>query len=116
MRLKRTVFLAAALSLVGCLAVLQGRAAETVRTVSGHVLDSADQPLYKAVVYLKNTKTLVIRTYITEKDGSFRFSALSPNVDYEVYADHQGDRSDVKTLSAFDNRKQIVFTLKVHSR
>jgi protocatechuate 3,4-dioxygenase beta subunit len=112
----RRAFFLAALCLAGCLAAVQGRAADTVRTLSGHVLDSANQPLYKAVVYLKNTKTLVIRTYITEKDGSFRFSALSPNVDYEVYADHQGDRSDVKTLSAFDNRKKIVFTLRVHSR
>lgn len=115
MRLNRRAFLAA-ICVAVCLAVAQGRGSQAVRTLSGHVIDSANQPLYKAVVYLKNTKTLVIRTYITEKDGSYRFSALSPNVDYEVYADHQGQRSETKTLSGFDNRRQVDFTLKVRGK
>lgn|SRR5512146_60767 len=115
MRLNRGLFLAAACA-VACLVVAQGRASQAVRTLSGHVVDSANQPLYKAVVYLKNTKTLVIRTYITEKDGSYRFSALSPNVDYEVYANHQGDRSETKTLSGFDNRRQVDFTLRIRGK
>jgi hypothetical protein len=84
-----------------------------LRMVSGRVVDSQDQPLHKAVVHLKNTRTLAIKTYITEADGSYRFSALSPNVDYELYAEYQGERSGAKTLSAFDNRKQVTVTLKV---
>jgi hypothetical protein len=84
-----------------------------LRMVSGRVVDSQDQPLHKAVVHLKNTRTLAIKTYITEADGSYRFSALSPNVDYELYAEYQGERSGAKTLSAFDNRKQATVTLKV---
>lgn len=91
----------------------QGRGSD-LRTLSGRVVTAQDQPLTKAVVYLKNTRTLAIKTYITEPDGSFRFTALSPNVDYEVYAEAQGARSDTKTLSAFDNRKQATITLKVH--
>jgi Carboxypeptidase regulatory-like domain len=78
-----------------------------LRTIIGHVLNAQDQPVQKAVVHLKNTRTLAIKTYITEPDGSYRFSALSPNVDYELYAESNGQRSDTKTLSAFDNRKQI---------
>jgi len=92
----------------------QGRGND-LRTLSGRVVTAQEQPLTKAVVYLKNTRTLAIKTYITEPDGSFRFTALSPNVDYEVYAEAQGARSDTKTLSAFDNRKQATITLKVHS-
>ena len=87
----------------------------SLRSVSGQVLNGENQPLDKAVVYLKNTKTLAIRSYITGKDGAFRFSAVAPNVDYEVYADCQGGRSNVKSLSAFDDRKQVRFTLKVKS-
>lgn len=113
---KRHVLYMAALCLAGCLGVLQGRGMQAVRTLSGHVVDSTDQPLHRAVVYLKNTRTLVIRTYITEKNGSYRFHALSPNVDYEVYADYKGDRSDVKTLSAYDDRKQIVLELKIRPK
>lgn len=87
-----------------------------LRTLSGYVFNSENQPLQKAVVYLKNTKTLAIKTYITDPDGSYRFPALSPNVDYEVYADYQGLHSDTKTLSAFDSRKQANITLRIKAK
>ena len=83
------------------------------RTLMGRVFNRQDQPLEKAVVYLKNTKSLVVKTYITDPDGSYRFPALSPNVDYEVYAEHNGARSDTKTVSSFDNRKVVNITLRV---
>jgi Carboxypeptidase regulatory-like domain len=86
------------------------------RTLIGHVLDDREQPLPKAIVYLKNTKSLAIKTYISEPDGTFRFSGLSANIDYEVYAEHEGARSDVKTLSGFDSRKQVSMTLKIKGK
>jgi protocatechuate 3,4-dioxygenase beta subunit len=89
------------------------RGGQEARTLVGHVYDRQDAPVTKAIVYLKNTKTLAIKTYITDTDGSYRFPALSPNVDYEVYAEKQGARSDTKTLSGFDSRKQANITLKL---
>ncbi|MGE5324842.1 MAG: carboxypeptidase-like regulatory domain-containing protein [Actinomycetota bacterium] len=86
-----------------------------LRTVSGRVVNGQDQPLHKAVVHLKNTRTLAIKTYITEPDGGYRFTALSPNVDYELYAEYEGARSDTKTMSAFSNRKQVTINLKIKS-
>jgi Carboxypeptidase regulatory-like domain len=86
------------------------------RTLVGHVLDDREQPLQKAIVYLKNTKSLAIKTYISEPDGTFRFSGLAPNIDYEVYAEHEGNRSDTKTLSGFDSRKQVSVTLKIKGK
>jgi hypothetical protein len=83
------------------------------RTLTGHVFNRQDAPLQKAIVYLKNTKTLAIKTYITEQDGSYRFPALATNVDYEIYAEYQGGRSDTKTLSGFDSRRQANITLKI---
>ena len=83
------------------------------RILIGRVFNRQEQALEKAVVYLKNTKTLVVKTYITDADGGYRFPALSPNVDYEVYAEYNGARSDTKTLSAFDSRKQANITLHV---
>ena len=50
-----------------------------------------------------------------EKWGNYE-NGLAANVDYEVYAEHAGTRSDVKTLSGFDSRKQVTITLKVHSK
>jgi hypothetical protein len=86
------------------------------RTLTGRVLNDLNAPMQKAIVYLKNTKTLAIKTYISETDGSYRFPGLAPNVDYEVYAEHEGSRSDTKTLSGFDSRKQASITLKIHGK
>jgi carboxypeptidase family protein len=116
MRLRQGVITVAAFFVATGLLFAQGRGAQGVRTLSGHVVNSANQSLHGAVVYLKNTKTLAIKTYISEPDGSYRFSALSPNVDYEIYADYQGAHSDTKTLSAFDNRKQVEITLRIRGK
>jgi hypothetical protein len=86
------------------------------RTLTGRVFNREDAPLQKAIVYLKNTKTLAMKTYITEQDGSYRFPALANNVDYEVYAEYQGARSDTKTLSGFDSRRQANITLKIKGK
>lgn len=105
----------AMLSLAGFVPALQAQKRDTtqVRSLVGHVFNNQDQPVAKAIVYLKNTKSLAIRTYISESDGTYHFPALSPNVDYEVYAEFQGGHSDTKTLSAFDNRKQLNVTLHI---
>jgi hypothetical protein len=100
----------------GATAVFQRGAQGEPRTLVGHVVDDREQPLQKAIVYLKNTKNLAIKTYISEPDGTFRFSGLTPNIDYEVYAEHEGARSDSKTLSGFDSRKQVSVTLKIKGK
>jgi hypothetical protein len=120
--MKRSRMLSATCFVLAILAVSLSRAAEPAplnepqehtRTLTGHVFDSQNQPLSKAIVYLKNTKSLAVKTYISDPDGGYHFPALSANVDYEVYAEHNGAHSDTKTLSAFDNRKQVNITLRV---
>jgi hypothetical protein len=83
------------------------------RLLQGQVFNRNDQPVSDAIVYLKNTKTLVVKTYIAGQDGGYRFPALSPNVDYQVFAEHAGKRSGVKTLSAFDSRREARINLKI---
>lgn len=83
------------------------------RVLTGRVINREEQPVAKAIVYLKNTKTLVIKTYIADNDGTYRFPALLPGVDYEVYAEFNGVRSDTKTVSSFDSRKQFNITLRL---
>ena len=58
----------------------------TSRTLTGVVLDKGDAPVSNAVVYLKNMKSLAVKTVIAANDGTYRFPELSPNVDYEIYA------------------------------
>ena len=57
-----------------------------LRELAGTVLDHQQTPIENAMVYLKNTKTLAVKTFITGKDGRYRFPALAQNIDYEVYA------------------------------
>jgi hypothetical protein len=86
---------------------------QQTRSLQGQVMNDADAPFPSAIVYLKNTKTLAVKTFIADKEGSYRFNALSPNVDYEVYAEKDGKKSDSKTLSSFDSRKQATINLKI---
>src|SRR5258706_8648323 len=86
------------------------------RTLTGQVLDPGDSPLEKAVVYLKNKGNLQVRTYNTREDGAFHFSGLNPNIDYELWAVHEGGQSATRTLSSFDGRKQVSLNLKVEHK
>src|SRR5579872_6004510 len=63
---------------------------EQNRSVKGAVHAADDQTVTGAVVQLKNTKTLQVRSFITKEDGTYYFLGLSPDVDYELRADFQG--------------------------
>ena len=95
-------------------AVQGGKNAPRERSLVGHVFDKDNQPVSRAVVYLKNTRTKIAGTYITEQDGSYRFPWLAPNVDYELHAEFHGATSDTKTISSFDTRKQFDIVLRLH--
>jgi hypothetical protein len=92
------------------------RQEKTTRSVQGVVIDSADAPIEGAVVQLKDTKSLQIRSYITKANGQYQFHGLNPDLDYELKADHQGSSSDTRILSAFDGRKQAMMNLKVQKK
>jgi hypothetical protein len=88
----------------------------TGRLLTGKVLDHNDNPVPNAVVYLTNTRNRAVKTYIVSSDGAYRFPALAPNIDYEVYAQFQGRKSDSKTVSQFDNREQVAINLKIDNK
>src|SRR5215472_4499441 len=86
------------------------------RLLYGKVLDPSDSPLPDAVVYVTNTRTRAVKTYIVGSDGSYRFPALSTAVDYEVYAQYKGHKSDTKAVSQFDDRSQVYLDLKIDTK
>lgn len=87
-----------------------------LKTVKGQVLDSDDNPISEAVVYLKNIRTLAVKTYISDEKGNYHFSGLDPNVDYELNASYKGQSSPTRTVSSFDTRKEITLHLKIKTR
>lgn len=89
---------------------------DQTRSVEGVVNGPDDQPVNGAVVQLKNTKSLQIRSFITQNGGQYYFHELSTDVDYELKAQFNGMTSGTKTLSSFDSRKDAVMNLKLNPK
>ena len=87
-----------------------------VRSLQGQVNDPDEKPVAGAVVQLKDTRTLLVRSFITQTDGGYRFSGLRADTDYEVKAEYNGTSSDVKRLSNFDSRKIANVILKLNKK
>lgn len=88
----------------------------TGRLVLGKVLDRQDNPLPDAIVYLTNSRTRSVKTYIVGQDGTYRFPALSNSIDYEIYAQYKGRKSETKSVSQFDDRSEVYLDLKIDTR
>ena len=85
------------------------------RLLLGKVLDQQDNPVANSVVYLTNMRTHAVKTYIVGQEGTYRFPGLSM-MDYEVYAQYNGRKSDTKSVSQFDERSQVYIDLKIDMR
>jgi hypothetical protein len=83
------------------------------RSVQGVVTDASEKPVAGAVVQLKDTKSLQIRSFLTEADGSYHFAGLSTNVEYELEAKKDGVTSGKKTLTVFNTKKAATVNLKL---
>ena len=88
----------------------------SVRTLQGTVTDADDKPVNGAVVQLKDMRTLQVRSFITQDVGTYHFSGLKVENDYQVKAEFSGASSDTKTLSVFDNRRTPVMNLKLEKK
>lgn len=98
-------------------AAAQGAKKEAqLRTVSGAVMDKSENPMPGSVVFLKNVRTNAVSSRFADKDGNYRFSGLDPNVDYEVFAELDGAKSAVKTMSSLDSRKEMTLNLKIDKK
>jgi len=86
------------------------------RSVSGVVKDEKDESATGAVVQLKDTKSLVVRSFITKEDGEYHFHGLSTDVEYTLKAERNNAASPVKTLTVFDSRKAAIINLKLEPK
>ena len=114
---RQIVGLALTLLLLASLGAAQDAKHESqLRSVHGVVTDKADTPILGAVVFLKNTRTNAVRSYIADDTGNYRFSGLDPNTDFELHAEKDGAKSPTRTISSFESRKELVVNLKIDTK
>jgi len=94
----------------------QKKGSDQTRSVQGVVSGTDGKPVEGAVVQLKNSKTLQIRSFLSKEDGTYYFHGLSPDVDYELTARTTDAASGSKTLSSFDGRKDAIINLELKAR
>jgi hypothetical protein len=110
-------FIVALLALASGTAAAQDAKREAqLRTVHGIVQDKSENLVSESVVFLKNTRTNVVRSSYTDTTGKYRFSGLDPNADYEIHAEKEGSKSSTHTVSSFDGRKDITLNLKIEKK
>jgi hypothetical protein len=83
------------------------------RTVSGTVLNDASQPVPGATVFLQDEKTKTIRSFTSVANGHFYFAQVDKAKDFDLWAEKDGKKSAVKTVSSWDARTGFVSDLKL---
>jgi len=116
-RLRRVIHSAfpglAVLAVLAVFAPLAGAQNFGFRALTGKVLGAQNAPVNGAIVYIENSRNNDIKSYISEKDGTYHFADLSSDTDYTVWASFKGKKSSTKTLSSFDTRKQVYLDLHI---
>lgn len=88
----------------------------TTRSIQGTVLDGKGAPVPGAIVLLKDTKTLQVRSYIAQPDGKYHFFGLSSDINYQLRAEANGMTSPEKMVSVFDSHKIVTLNLKLKKK
>lgn len=88
----------------------------TTKTLQGKVFGSGDIPLSGAIVYLEDSKTNDIRSFISTSDGSYRFGQLSTDTDYQVWAQFKNAKSATRPVSSYDSRTEVFIDLHIKTK
>ena len=84
-----------------------------MRVVSGLVVDANSVPVAGVTVFLKDLKSKNIRSFTSDAKGNYRFTQVNMAQDHELWAEKDGKKSPVKTVSSWDTRKEFVQELKL---
>ncbi len=83
------------------------------RVVSGFVSDGDAHPVDGATVFLKDLKSKNIRSYTSVNHGRFRFASVNIAEEHELWAEKDGKKSAVKSITPWDTSKEIDAELKL---
>ena len=83
------------------------------RSVAGAVVDADSRPVAGATVFLKNQKTKAIRSFTSTQNGRFHFAQVNMSLDFDLWAEKDGKKTAIKTVSSWDARKEFETELKL---
>jgi len=86
------------------------------RSVQGLVTGADEKPIPGAVVQLKDMRSLQVRSFITQDDGSYHFYGLKGDIEYQLTAKSGDAGAGPKTLSIFDSRKEAILNFKLEKK
>lgn len=81
------------------------------KSVSGMVLDRAENGIAGAVVELTDVQSGKTLAIYSGTGGKYHFGGLSPDHDYKIQAKYKGASSEVRQVSSFDPRMRVVINL-----
>lgn len=85
---------------------------DPTRSVKGQVTDEHEEGI-RAIVQLKHTRTLDVKSFHTNDVGEYYFHGLDLNVDYELKALAEGRQSKTRTVSSFDSRTELIYNFRL---
>jgi len=83
------------------------------RVVMGAVVDANSASVVGATVFLKDLKTKSIRSFTTTDKGRFRFAQVKMSNEYDLWAEKDGKKTAVKTVSSWDTRPNFEVELRM---
>ena len=84
-----------------------------LRTIEGTVCSKEGTPIQGAVVYLQDSKSLTVKSYLSDAEGHFHFRQLSMSADFDLWAELNGERSKTKNISQFNSKTDLSYELKL---
>jgi hypothetical protein len=79
-------------------------------------MDAMKNPAPRSIVQLKDMKTLSIRSFVAQNDGTFHFAGLKMDTDYELKATLGEFSSETKRVSSFESRKVVTVNLQLQEK
>jgi len=85
----------------------------TSKTVVGQVFDASDNPIVGAAVEMTDLTTGKTSANYTGPEGHYTFTALKLTEDYQIKAHYKGQSSEVRKVSSWDTRFNLVLNLHI---
>ena len=83
------------------------------REIRGTVMDRDGEPLRGAVVQLKDLTSLEVRSYITPRNGAYKFHGLYTETDYELRVQYRGKFTRPKRVSRLSSHRDVNVNFRV---